>query len=127
MLDMMLQSWGGIIHVFPAMPTQWKDASFYQLRTEGAFLVSALRKNGQTKFIHIKSLAGEPCIIQSDLMQDVKLEGPPSVQLLRKGNKWVITLKKGQEVVLYSGAKPASFVIKANSLNLNEMNSWGVK
>jgi hypothetical protein len=127
MLDMMLQSWGGIIHVFPAMPTKWQDASFYQLRTEGAFLVSALRKNGQTKFIHIKSLAGEPCIIQSDLMQDVKLEGPPSVQLLKKGNKWVLTLKKGQEVVLYSGDKPASFVIKANSLNLNEMNSWGVK
>lgn len=44
MLDMMLQSWGGIIHVFPAMPTKWQDASFYQLRTEGAFLVSALRK-----------------------------------------------------------------------------------
>jgi hypothetical protein len=109
------------------MPTKWQEASFYQLRTEGAFLVSALRKNGQTKFIHIKSLAGEPCIIQSDLMQDVKLEGPPSVQLLKKGNKWVLTLKKGQEAVLYSGAKPASFVIKANSLNVNEMNSWGVK
>jgi len=35
--------------------------------------------------------------------------------------------KKGQEAVLYSGAKPAAFVIKANSLNVNEMNSWGVR
>lgn len=127
MLDMMLQSWGGIIHVFPAMPTKWQEASFYQLRTEGAFLVSALRNKGQTKFIHIKSLAGEPCIIQADLIDDVKLAGPPSVQLLKKGNKWVLTLKKGQEAVLYTGKIPASFVIKANSLNLNEMNSWGVK
>jgi hypothetical protein len=72
-------------------------------------------------------LAGEPCIIQADLIDDVKLAGPPSVQLLKKGNKWVLTLKKGQEAVLYTGKIPASFVIKANSLNLNEMNSWGVK
>ena len=127
MLDMLLQSWGGIIHVFPAMPSQWKDASFYQLRSEGAFLVSALRKNGQTKFIHIKSLAGEPCIIQSDLLNDVHLEAPKSVRLIKRGNQWLLSLKKGQEAILYSGKKPAAFIIQANSLNPNEMNSWGVK
>jgi alpha-L-fucosidase 2 len=127
MLDMMFQSWGGIIHVFPAMPTLWENASFYQLRAEGAFLVSAVRMNGKTKFIHVKSLAGEPCIIASDLLEDVKLVAPPSVKLLKKGNQWVLTLKKGQEAIIYTGKKPASFTIKANSLNPNEMNSWGVK
>ena len=89
--------------------------------------MSALRKNSQTKFIHIKSLAGEPCIISSDLLEDVKLLRPTSVRLLKKGNKLVLTLKKGQEAILYTGEKPAAFIIKANTLNPNEMNSWGVK
>lgn len=127
MLDMMIQSWGGIIHVFPAMPQAWKEASFYQLRTEGAFLVSASRLNGQTKFIHIKSLAGAPCIIQSDLINDVKLLGPPLVTFTKTGNKWVINLKKGQEVILFTGAKPKNFTIKPNPLSSNVMNSWGLK
>ena len=75
MLDMLIQSWGNTIRVFPATPSSWKDASFYQLRAEGAFLLSAKRENGKSRFIHIKSLAGEPCIIQSDLPDDVKVIG----------------------------------------------------
>jgi hypothetical protein len=39
----------------------------------------------------------------------------------------VLTLKKGQEAILYTGEKPAAFIIKAKALNPNEMNSWGVK
>ena len=49
-LAMMFQCWSGVIRVFPAMPATWKDASFYHLRAEGAFLVSAVRENGHTKF-----------------------------------------------------------------------------
>ena len=44
--DMLLQSWGGIIGVFPAAPTLWGDVAFHQFRTQGAFLVSAKRKGG---------------------------------------------------------------------------------
>lgn len=127
MLDMMLQSWGGIIHVFPAMPALWKNACFYQLRTEGAFLVSALREKGYTKFIHIKSLSGEPCIIKSDMLKDVKMLGPHSVKMVIKQNKIILMIKKGQEIILYTGKKPKSFNIQANSLQPYEMNSWGVK
>jgi hypothetical protein len=58
MLDMYLQDWGGKIRVFPAMPSTWTEASFYNLRTEGAFLISAVRKEGKTKFMKIESLAG---------------------------------------------------------------------
>mgnify|MGYP000724167846 CR=1 FL=1 len=34
------------------------------LRTEGAFLVSAKRSRGQTRWVVIKSLAGEPCRVR---------------------------------------------------------------
>jgi hypothetical protein len=33
--------------VFPAVPTVWKEAVFYHLRTLGAFLVSAKREQGK--------------------------------------------------------------------------------
>ncbi len=44
--EMLLQSQGGVIRIFPAVPDSWKEASFSTLRTEGAFLVSASRHSG---------------------------------------------------------------------------------
>ena len=37
---MLIQSHTGVVKLFPAIPADWKDASFYKLRTYGAFLVS---------------------------------------------------------------------------------------
>jgi len=73
-LDMLLQSWGGCIRVFPACPSAWRDATFHNLRAEGGFLVSAARKNGRTAWVCIRSLAGEPCRIQIDgKIQELKI------------------------------------------------------
>ena len=46
--EMLLQSWGGKIRVFPAVPEAWPDITFHDLRAEGAFLVSAVRQGGRT-------------------------------------------------------------------------------
>jgi len=127
MLDMLIQSWGNTIRVFPATPSSWKDASFYQLRAEGAFLLSAKRENGKTRFIHIKSLAGEPCTIQSDLPADVKVIGMASNRLQQKNGKIFLNLKKGEEVILYTGSKPSTFVIDALPMAKKELNQWGLK
>jgi len=127
MLDMLIQSWGNVIRVFPSMPALWKEASFYQLRAEGAFLVSAKRENGKTQFIHVKSLAGEPCIIQSDLPPNVKVIGIASNRLHYKNGKIMLDLKKGEEAVLYTGPKPPSFVIEALPMEKKNMNQWGLK
>ena len=43
--DMLLQSWGGKIRVFPAVPNSWSQIAFTHFRAEGGFLVSAQRKN----------------------------------------------------------------------------------
>jgi len=51
--EMLLQSYAGFIEVFPAAPGSWKDISFKTLRAEGAFLVSAKKKNGQVTEIKI--------------------------------------------------------------------------
>ena len=53
--DMLIQSWGGTIRVFPAVSDVWGNVVFDDLRAEGAFLVSAKRENGKTKFVRIKA------------------------------------------------------------------------
>ncbi|TWU38203.1 glycosyl hydrolase family 95 catalytic domain-containing protein [Novipirellula artificiosorum] len=58
MQEMLLQSWGGRLRVFPAVPTEWPDVQFHQLRGEGAFLVSARRERGKTQWVLIRSEAG---------------------------------------------------------------------
>ncbi|MBI2441077.1 MAG: glycoside hydrolase N-terminal domain-containing protein [Lentisphaerae bacterium] len=46
--EMLLQSWGGTVRVFPAVPAEWTDGRFDHLRAEGAYLVSAVRRHGRT-------------------------------------------------------------------------------
>ena len=57
-LEMLIQSHTGIVHIFPAIPDNWEKASFSNLRTEGAFLVSAKRENNKVYFIKIESEKG---------------------------------------------------------------------
>ena len=56
--EMLLQSYSGTIRVFPAVPASWRDASFKGLRAEGAFLVSAERKDGTVQSIEIVAEVG---------------------------------------------------------------------
>lgn len=62
--EMLLQSYEGMIRVFPAWPTG-KDARFENLRTYGAFLVSSERKNGGVQYIRITSEKGRPCVVEN--------------------------------------------------------------
>ena len=56
--EMLLQSHDGVIEVFPAIPETWRDASFKQLRAEGAFVISARKENGKVKTVTIVSEKG---------------------------------------------------------------------
>lgn len=56
--EMLIQSHTGIVLIFPAIPENWKDVGFDQLRTEGAFLVSAEMESGNVNTVLIKSLKG---------------------------------------------------------------------
>ena len=65
--DMLLQSWGGKLRVFHGTPKIWADVAFKDLRTQGAFLVSAKKKAGVTQFVTVESLVGSPCVVQIDI------------------------------------------------------------
>lgn len=105
--EMLLTSHGDLIRVFPGVPTAWGDVAFADLRTEGAFLISAKREQGTTSWVRIQSLAGEPCRIRSSLTGRVKAS--PSVPLKELGNGVLeVGLKKGKSVVLYTGEEVPS-------------------
>ena len=121
--DMLLQSWGDRIRVFPAVPEEWQDAAFHQLRAEGGFLISAVRKEGMTSFIRVKSLAGEPCLIQSDLPKQGVVRAVRAVNGTVVGDAYEVDcedsklirlqMHAGEEIILYSGDQMPLLTIDA--------------
>jgi len=92
------------IRIFPAVPTKWAEVVFRNLRTAGAFLVSAERKGGRTQWVRVKSLAGEPCRIEPNLPGAVRVSGDRDLSLRDLGGGiYELDLKRGEEALLYSG------------------------
>lgn len=99
--DMLVQGWGDTLRVFPAIPAQWRDAAFRDLLTEGAFRVSAIRRQGKTRWVRIVAtvdrvvrlrdpFAGTPCRICGG-------------ELHREGDLYVGQLAAWQAVTLQCG------------------------
>ncbi|MCS7460881.1 hypothetical protein N0M98_12080 [Paenibacillus doosanensis] len=114
--DMLLQSWGDTIRVFPAVPDEWQDAAFHDLRAEGAFLVSAVREGGRTRWVRVKSLAGEPCVVKTDWTGTVmcKLTGTDREAAAngQEGGFIRLQLRRGEEALLYPEGEQPDFVIR---------------
>lgn len=130
-MDLLLQSWGGKIRVFPAIPSAWKDAAFNDLRAIDAFLVSAERKDGSTRWVAIESLAGEPCVLKVRDWEgplDVRATGRvPAITPLGKG-EYRIDLRKGESVLL--SPKGSAVSARVHPLDLADpsaANPYGVK
>jgi alpha-L-fucosidase 2 len=99
--EMLLQSYSGTIRVFPAIPSNWRDVSFSTLRAEGAFLVSAERRDGLTR--HVKILAEKEglCRIENPFPNSrFKAEGIQKNLLQQKGNELHIKMSPGRQVTL---------------------------
>ncbi|WP_211270975.1 glycosyl hydrolase family 95 catalytic domain-containing protein [Streptomyces yerevanensis] len=108
--DMLCQSWGGVVRVFPAVPDSWADVTLHDFRTQGAFLVSAVRKGGVTRFVRVRSLAGERLEIRHGLtggaVTAVLDDGSRARTHTTDDGTLVIELAKGREVLLYAGERP---------------------
>lgn len=111
-LDMLIQSWGGKIRIFPAIPDKWKNVKFYHLRTEGAFLVSAERSNGKTRFIEITNDLGELCTVEIDF-DNPHFETARKIKITRIADRiYNIPIRKGESVRIYPKNTNPSFTIE---------------
>jgi alpha-L-fucosidase 2 len=101
--ELFLQDWGGALRVFPAVPAAWREAAFDRLRADGAFLVSAVRRDGRTAWVRIESLAGAPCrLVVADWDTALVRAGAGAGAGLTSGKagEFVVELAKGASVVL---------------------------
>ncbi|MBD3291959.1 MAG: hypothetical protein GF393_03480 [Armatimonadia bacterium] len=82
-MEMLLQSWGGAIRLFPTGPDRWGDAYFEDLRAEGAFLVSAQLSGGNVAWVRIVSEAGADCTLRNPWPgEEVTVRGPDGIETL---------------------------------------------
>jgi len=96
--EMLLQSWGGRIRIFPATPEKWEDVSFSQWRAEGGFIVDAERKKGKTVQVSITATVDQLLRLknpfeQNEYKSNFKIEKSANDELLCQ-------LKKGQRLTL---------------------------
>lgn len=128
-LELLLQSWGNKIRVFPAVPDKWGKAIFYQLRAQGGFLISASRNNSKTDWISIKSEVGEPCILKTiDWKTAVQVKGSRKFNITALGGgEFAIDLKAGEEILLAPKIGLANGIVEVITRSITEMNPFGVK
>lgn len=125
--ELLLQSWGGRIRVFPACPDAWSEVTFHDLRAEGAFLVSAARAGGVTQWVRVQSLAGEPCVLDTDLAQPaVVLQGRSAALRLRGDGLLALDLAAGEEIVLAREEISAPRAVRPVSSPEEEHHAFGL-
>lgn len=99
--EMLLQSYSGTIRVFPAIPAGWKDVSFKTFRAEGAFLVSAVRRDGATQTVEITSERGGLCRLENPFERTgYTISGIPRDTIGREGNDLLFKTTAGQTITL---------------------------
>jgi alpha-L-fucosidase 2 len=94
-----------VIRVFPAVPDAWRDVTLHDFRTQGAFLISSVRRRGVTRFVRVKSLAGARCRLRTDIAG--RLVVRPLFHGRRPhwwqvGDTVQIDLRAGEEVVVHA-------------------------
>ncbi len=95
--EMLIQSHSGVVRLFPAIPNDWEDVSFSQLRTEGAFLVSAEKAGGELSEVFIQANADGEIIIENTFSNG---EFTSDKEEVSEGELIRIAMKKGEKVTL---------------------------
>jgi alpha-L-fucosidase 2 len=102
--DMLCQSWGGVIRVFPAVPGKWADTALDNFLTQGAFLLSAVRRAGKTAWVKVSSQAGQPCQVKHGIAGEISVSAPDGTPVTWRAlaNGVIqIDLAKGASAVVY--------------------------
>lgn len=98
--EMLMQSFEGVIRLFPCWNKK-SDASFENLRADGAFLVSASLEGGKLTSLEIKSLKGRKCTVEC---ADVKA-------VIRKSDKSEIAFSRNESILLFETEVDEAYIL----------------
>ena len=78
---------------------------------KGRLLLSAVRKDGKTRWVSVESFAGQPCVIEPGLPERFKIRGvsPSKLRPLGKG-LYALQLNKGEKALLSADEEPVPAV-----------------
>jgi len=104
--EMLLQSQGGVILLFPALPSTWDEVSFERLRAEGAFLISTRRSGGKT--VEVKCFAEKGGVLK--LFNpfpdgDFQVDGASLSLRQKKNPRLEISMEANHSIRLWSNAE----------------------
>ncbi len=92
--EMLLQSWGDTVRIFPCVPKEWKDVSFEKLRAEGGFVISAEMKGGKTTKVEITATVDATLRLRNNFAENMTWNRDVKVD----GNDLVVELQPGQSL-----------------------------
>ena len=99
--EMLLQSYTDTLRVFPAIPPEWKEASFDKLRAQGAFLVSAVLENREVSRVEIFPEKGGTLWLADPFRgQDFRMQGAVRQPEKETPGIFCFQTKKGTPVIL---------------------------
>lgn len=124
--ELYLQYWAGVARVFPAIPSDWQNVGFQNLRTEGAFLLTAVRKLGKTRWIKVESLNGGTLAIKPGFEHKLMLKSAATVSLSDKGNGvYTLSMPKGTVALLFLDERDLNITLEEVTSYSQNDNSFG--
>jgi len=106
--EMLMQSVGGIVRVFPAWPSN-KDARFERLLAEGGYEVSASQRGGKVEQIRVHArFAGEFRFLSPWPRAEAQVNGKLAKMRTEKRGIFALSLRPGDVAELASARRPRS-------------------
>ncbi len=123
--DMLLQGWGDIVRVFPALPTHWRDVAFRDLHAEGAFRVSAIRRDSRTVWVKVGAGVDRTLRLRDPFGgAPIRVTGGT---LHREGDLYVGELAAGQEVILCLKGETGDLDMAAAAVRASDTSRFGLR
>lgn len=130
--EMLMQSHGGYISLFPALPKAWRTVSFKGLKARGNFTVSAKCCDGEIVSCEINSIVGGLLTLYVGKAKNVVVTDMVSgdlVAVTRNGNKISFETERGQSYSIVGFDRVEDIVIPKNARGEWTTNgmllSWG--
>jgi len=123
--DMLVQGWGDIIRIFPAIPDNWKDIAFLNFLTEGAWNVSALYRNGRTVWVKIIAGVDRKLRLRDPFNGDIPVV--KGCEMLPGTGFFVTNLTKGQTIELYLKDEKIDFSKELLNIRQSDTSFIGLK
>ena len=101
--EMLIQSYTGLIEVFPAVPADWKEVLFTNLRSEVACLVSATRSGGLVDEVTVEAEKGGVARIKWPFKTYFVKAQKGVILKKTEGDLVELTMQKGGKIILKNG------------------------